>query len=70
MKQHDLVSWTAMIMGCASHGRAHEAISLFKQMEVEGFTPNSVTFVAVLTACSQVDTPQSAQLPLQYGFKI
>ena len=52
MKQHDLVSWTAMIMGCASHGHAYEAISLFKQMEVEGFTPNSVTFVAVLTACS------------------
>ncbi|KAD6453273.1 hypothetical protein E3N88_07978 [Mikania micrantha] len=52
MKQHDLVSWTAMIMGCASHGYAHDAIFLFKEMEMEGFIPNSVAFVAVLTACS------------------
>ncbi|KAJ9547071.1 hypothetical protein OSB04_019614 [Centaurea solstitialis] len=53
MKQHDLVSWTAMIMGCALHGHAYDAISLFEQMEMEeGFRPNSVAFVAVLTACS------------------
>ncbi|XP_071687082.1 putative pentatricopeptide repeat-containing protein At3g23330 [Rutidosis leptorrhynchoides] len=52
MKQHDLVTWTAMIMGCALHGHAHDAISLYKKMEIEGFKPNSVTFVAVLTACS------------------
>ncbi|KAI3703321.1 hypothetical protein L1987_73290 [Smallanthus sonchifolius] len=49
---HDLVSWTAMIMGCASHGYAHDAIFLFKQMEMEDLRPNSVAFVAVLTACS------------------
>ncbi|KAF5775348.1 putative tetratricopeptide-like helical domain superfamily [Helianthus annuus] len=52
MKQRDLVSWTAMIMGCASHGYAHDAIVLFKQMEMEDLRPNSVAFVAVLTACS------------------
>ncbi|KAI3692817.1 hypothetical protein L6452_32641 [Arctium lappa] len=52
MKQHDLVAWTAMIMGCALHGHAYDAISLFEQMELEGFRPNSVAFVAVLTACS------------------
>ncbi|XP_071687080.1 putative pentatricopeptide repeat-containing protein At3g23330 [Rutidosis leptorrhynchoides] len=52
MKQHDLVTWTAMIMGCALHEHSHDAISLFRKMETEGFKPNSVTFVAVLTACS------------------
>ncbi|GFS42278.1 tetratricopeptide repeat (TPR)-like superfamily protein [Actinidia rufa] len=52
MEQHDMVSWTAMIMGCALHGHAHEAISLFEQMEMEGVKPNSVAFIAVLTACS------------------
>ncbi|KAK1418894.1 hypothetical protein QVD17_28044 [Tagetes erecta] len=52
MKHHDLVSWTAMIMGCASHGYANDAIFLFKQMEMEDVRPNSVAFVAVLTACS------------------
>uniref|UniRef100_A0A803LMP5 DYW domain-containing protein n=2 Tax=Chenopodium quinoa TaxID=63459 RepID=A0A803LMP5_CHEQI len=52
MKLHDTVSWTAMIMGYALHGHAHDAISLFKQMENEGVKPNSVAFVALLTACS------------------
>uniref|UniRef100_A0A803KSZ0 DYW domain-containing protein n=2 Tax=Chenopodium quinoa TaxID=63459 RepID=A0A803KSZ0_CHEQI len=52
MKLHDTVSWTAMIMGYALHGHAHNAISLFKQMEVDGMKPNSVAFVALLTACS------------------
>ncbi|PSS11558.1 Pentatricopeptide repeat-containing protein [Actinidia chinensis var. chinensis] len=52
MEQHDMVSWTAMIMGCALHGYAHEAISLFEQMEMEGVKPNSMAFIAVLTACS------------------
>lgn len=40
--KHDLVSWCGMIMGCALHDHAYEAISLFEQMEVEGFRPNCV----------------------------
>ncbi|KAL0015296.1 hypothetical protein SO802_002365 [Lithocarpus litseifolius] len=52
MEQHDMVSWTAIIMGYALHGHAHDAIALFKQMEMEGVKPNDVAFVAVLTACS------------------
>ncbi|KAL2921323.1 hypothetical protein RDABS01_012814 [Bienertia sinuspersici] len=52
MKLHDTVSWTAMVMGYALHGHAHDAISLFKQMETEGLKPNSVAFLAVLTACN------------------
>ncbi|XP_015580630.2 putative pentatricopeptide repeat-containing protein At3g23330 [Ricinus communis] len=52
MKQHDMVSWTAMIMGYALHGHARDAISLFEQMEMRGVRPNYVAFVAVLTACS------------------
>ncbi|XP_052188334.1 putative pentatricopeptide repeat-containing protein At3g23330 [Diospyros lotus] len=52
VEHHDMVSWTAMIMGCALHGHAHEAISLFKKMKMEGVKPNPVAFVAVLTACS------------------
>ncbi|KAF2313993.1 hypothetical protein GH714_021378 [Hevea brasiliensis] len=52
MELHDMVSWTAIIMGCALHGHAHDAISLFEQMEMGGVRPNYVAFVAVLTACS------------------
>jgi pentatricopeptide repeat protein len=52
MELHDMVSWTAIIMGYALHGHAHDAISLFEQMEKEGVKPNDGAFVAVLTACS------------------
>ncbi|KAL5988538.1 hypothetical protein ACLOJK_036303 [Asimina triloba] len=48
----DMVSWTAMIMGYALHGRAQDAFSLFSQMEAKNVRPNYVAFVAVLTACS------------------
>ncbi|KAK9748095.1 hypothetical protein RND81_02G035700 [Saponaria officinalis] len=61
MKVHDVVSWTAMIMGYALHGHAHDAISMFNQMESMGIKPNSVAFVAVLTACSHAGLVDDAQ---------
>ncbi|KAM7462524.1 hypothetical protein LguiA_030645 [Lonicera macranthoides] len=61
MDPHDMVSWTAMIMGCAVHGHAHDAISLFKQMEIEGVRPNSIAFVAVLTACNHAGMVDEAR---------
>lgn len=61
MKLHDTVSWTAMIMGYALHGHAHDALHLFNQMETEGVKPNSVAFVAVLTACSHAGLVDEAR---------
>lgn len=52
MVLRDSVSWTAMIMGYALHGYARDAVLLFEKMEMEGVKPNSVAYVAVLTACS------------------
>ncbi|KAL5549363.1 hypothetical protein UlMin_004594 [Ulmus minor] len=53
MPQKNEVSWNAMISALASHGRAVEAISLFKCMVEEGAAarPNDITFVGVLSAC-------------------
>ncbi|AES75854.1 pentatricopeptide (PPR) repeat protein [Medicago truncatula] len=44
--------WNAMIGGFAMHGKPEEAISLFEQMKVERVSPNKVTFIALLNACS------------------
>ncbi|RAL54552.1 hypothetical protein DM860_001680 [Cuscuta australis] len=52
MVARDSVSWTSMIMGYALQGHAHDAILLFEKMQMEGVKPNSVAYVAVLTACS------------------
>ncbi|KAL6185700.1 hypothetical protein ACLB2K_041827 [Fragaria x ananassa] len=48
----DVVTWTAMINGLASHGDALGALNLFLQMLQDGILPNEVTFMGVLSACA------------------
>ncbi|KAK9935170.1 hypothetical protein M0R45_022282 [Rubus argutus] len=52
MENKDVKSWTAMISGYGAHGQATNAMGLFYRMEEEGYQPNEVTFLAVLSACS------------------
>lgn len=44
--------WNAMIGGYAMHGKSEEAIRVFEKMKIEKLSPNKVTFVALLSACS------------------
>ena len=55
MQERDVVSWTAMIAGCRGHGKTRKAIMCFREMVHDGFSPDSVTFLAVLYVCSQGD---------------
>ncbi|XP_057982644.1 pentatricopeptide repeat-containing protein DOT4, chloroplastic-like [Malania oleifera] len=48
----DVVTWTSMIEGCATHGLGFEALELFERMLDEGVLPNRVTFLSLLSACS------------------
>jgi pentatricopeptide repeat protein len=51
--EKDVISWSTVISGLAAHGRAREAVALFAEMDGEGkVSPNGVTFVALLSACS------------------
>jgi len=52
IEKRDMVAWTAIIMGCAMHGHALDAVSLFENMLEDGVRPCYVAFMAVLTACS------------------
>ncbi|RYQ89314.1 hypothetical protein Ahy_B09g096026 isoform A [Arachis hypogaea] len=52
MKGKDMKAWTAMISGHGIHGQPTNAVKLFNRMDNEGFRPNEVTFLAVLSACS------------------
>ncbi|KAK9062388.1 hypothetical protein SSX86_019574 [Deinandra increscens subsp. villosa] len=54
MNDKNEISWNAMITGYSQHGCGEEAIKLFEEMKQSGYTPNYVTFVGVLTACSHV----------------
>ncbi|XLR59483.1 hypothetical protein HN51_013844 [Arachis hypogaea] len=53
IEANNMVSWTAIIMGCAMHGHALDTLSLFEQMLMDGVEPDYVAFMAVLTACSR-----------------
>ncbi|XP_065863968.1 pentatricopeptide repeat-containing protein At5g66520-like [Euphorbia lathyris] len=45
-------SWNSMIGGFAIHGKAEEAIKLFREMERDMVVPDKITFVNLLTACA------------------
>lgn len=48
----DVVAWTSMIEGYGSHGLGVEALKVFDLMIGEGITPNRVTLLSLLSACS------------------
>ena len=50
----DAVLWTTIITGCADHGHGEEALKYFEHMQHNGISPNSVTFVSCLKACSSL----------------
>ncbi|KAJ4873375.1 Pentatricopeptide repeat-containing protein [Raphanus sativus] len=54
VSERNVVTWTTMITGLATHGLGGEALTMFNRMVKAGVQPNSVTFVAVLSACSHV----------------
>ncbi|XP_057823026.2 pentatricopeptide repeat-containing protein At3g12770 [Cryptomeria japonica] len=52
MFNRDVVSWNTMISGYGMHGRGEDALVLFSQMQHTEITPDSITFICVLSACS------------------
>ncbi|KAL5200457.1 hypothetical protein ABZP36_021660 [Zizania latifolia] len=52
MGKRDVHAWTAMIAGFAFNGMGKDALEHFHQMRCDGFHPSSVTYIAILTACS------------------
>lgn len=47
----NLVSWNAMIAGCAQHGNSNLARQCFEEMKKQGLKPDGRTFTSVLAAC-------------------
>ncbi|KAL6606006.1 hypothetical protein ACP70R_041659 [Stipagrostis hirtigluma subsp. patula] len=53
MPAYDMVSWTAMVIGYGRHGEARKTVECFRAMADRGFSPDSIAFLAALSACSQ-----------------
>lgn len=54
MKERDLVAWNSVINGFALNGRPNEALTLFREMTVEGVEPDGFTVVSLLSACAEL----------------
>jgi pentatricopeptide repeat protein len=52
MGDRDVRTWTVMIAGLAFNGMGKAALEHFCWMKRDGLRPNSVTYIAVLSACS------------------
>ncbi|KAL4586318.1 hypothetical protein LXL04_010954 [Taraxacum kok-saghyz] len=52
MSERDVVSWNAMVAGLVENGMFPEAFSMFRQMIVEGTSPNYATIANILPICT------------------
>jgi pentatricopeptide repeat protein len=53
IRDRSVVAWNAMISGYEQNGLAQHAIEVYKNMQMAGEPPDSATFVATLSACTQ-----------------
>ncbi len=52
MPSQDLITWNAILGGCAMHGHGKEAPEHFECMCEESVQPDEVTFLCLFSACS------------------
>lgn len=53
MSERTVSTWNAMLVGYSKHGMGREAVDLYRKMTEENETsPDSITFLAVLSGCS------------------
>lgn len=54
MKQKNVVSWTAMVVGYGQTGRAEEAVKIFIDMQRSGIDPDHYTLGQAISACANI----------------
>ncbi|GKF21101.1 pentatricopeptide repeat-containing protein, partial [Tanacetum coccineum] len=52
MHIRNLITWNSIINGFAQNGRGVDAIRMFNDMISDGISPDSISFIGVLFACS------------------
>ncbi|KAL6518091.1 hypothetical protein OROMI_033792 [Orobanche minor] len=62
MSKRGVVSWNSMVSAYSMHGLGTEALKIFENMRKTDITPNQLTFVAVLSACSNTGSLEKGQL--------
>ena len=57
-----ILSWNALIAGYVQQGQGYEALNCFERMQSEGFHPDDVTCLCVLSACCHSGLLDDAQM--------
>ncbi|WJX42741.1 hypothetical protein P8452_29938 [Trifolium repens] len=74
MKKKDKFTWTAMIVGLANNGHGEEALTMFSNMLEASVTPDEITYIGVLCACTHVGMVTKGRnffsnMTIQHGIK-
>ncbi|KAL2243840.1 pentatricopeptide repeat-containing protein At4g02750-like [Sesamum indicum] len=62
LEAKDVVTWTAMILAYSNHGFGLQALQAFAKMLRSGHTPDEITLVGVLSACSHAGLVKKGQM--------
>ncbi|KAJ7290913.1 hypothetical protein O6H91_Y025600 [Diphasiastrum complanatum] len=54
LPRKDVVMWNTLLSGYIQNGLSHKALRLFKEMQLEGCKPDTVTFLNILKACGNL----------------
>ncbi|KAG5000870.1 hypothetical protein JHK87_021942 [Glycine soja] len=74
MHHKDKFTWTAMIVGLAINGHGEEALAMFSNMIEASITPDEITYIGVLCACTHAGMVEKGQsffisMTMQHGIK-
>lgn len=72
-QNRSVVTWGALIAGCAQHGHDQEAVVLLNRMQQEGLEPNEYIFASILRACCGISLDQCKKIHVQIietGFEL
>lgn len=50
------ITWTTLVAGYAQHGLVDESLKHFRELQLKGLKPNSITIASILPACAQSAT--------------
>ncbi|XWS76203.1 hypothetical protein CRYUN_Cryun01aG0155400 [Craigia yunnanensis] len=56
MPIRNMVAWNTLIAGNAQNGYSESVLDLYNMMKMAGFRPDKITFVSVLSSCSELAT--------------
>lgn len=61
MTKRDIISWNTMISCYVQIGMPEEALNLFEEMQVGGVTPDEITMVSLVSACSKLKSMEMGE---------